>query len=315
MNHAIPTSAYLFVVVCLIFCCGGREASGQGSFSSCDKSEIEKLVLDFGINAEKKSHFGYKADVKCEVNSFTDPKESGTTYWDVLAFEDRLSDSKRYDVLKIFANSNVTPYWGSIMIIKGKREIYVGDQISFREKAPIQARLPIAEDPWMSPISEPQLVDMGRAGRQGYWAELLDMDKLLWCESDGRLVRGEWKFGEGKNISYVQVYFDTAKDGMPVLARFVIPVDLEKRFAKFGRRYSGEIKTQWLKDGEVYLPGKVVTMIENYSSKGVFRSTYEYTTEYVWKSKLVTEKGVSPEVFESRKMLSENLVDAFRPEK
>ncbi|AMV34938.1 hypothetical protein VN12_22620 [Pirellula sp. SH-Sr6A] len=303
------TLSMALATVCILL----EESNGQNAFSPCDKSEIETLVMDFGINAERKHHFGYKADVKLEQHGFTDPRESGTTTWDVLWFEDRKSKSKRQDVLTVLPNPTDTSYWVVATTHKGKFNVSMGDRTIYNKSVPSIGLAPIAEDPWMAPISEPRLVERGKAGRPGYWADLLSMDKLLWCESNGRLVRGEWTLGEGKYKTYVQVYFDSAKDGMPVLTRFVIPTDYEKRFAKFGKRYSCEIKTKWLKEGDIYMPLLVETAIENYSTKGVFRSTMDYSVEYTWKSKLVTEKGVDPTVFEHAKIPSEELSGMFDP--
>ncbi len=98
---------------------------------------------------------------------------------------------------------------------------------------------------------------------------------------------------------------------MPVLTRFILPKDYDKRFQRLGRRYCCDITTTWTKRGDCYVPARVQSMIENYTTAGSFRSTLEVTTEYFWKSKLCTNKGIDPSVFTPKKIPSETLFESF----
>ncbi|MCU0719746.1 MAG: hypothetical protein MUC83_08585 [Pirellula sp.] len=304
----------MFARAMFFLCCiSAQLVFGQKNYYECDRSDIEEFVLDFGINSEKLTAFGYYAEVRIEQNNFERGEPVQQSITDAIFFEDRKSKSKRTDVMKVHGNTpRLEDQWSVVTTLKGKRYASYGPTDYLEDTVlPPSAELPISSDPCMAAISEPQLVRLRKAGDRDYWSDLLVMDKLLWCESNGRLTRGEWTLGTGEFQSYVQVYFDKDSGGMPVLTRFILPKDYDKRFQRLGRRYCCDITTTWTKRGDCYVPARVQSMIENYTTAGSFRSTLEVTTEYFWKSKLCTNKGIDPSVFTPKKIPSETLFESF----
>ncbi|AMV34936.1 hypothetical protein VN12_22610 [Pirellula sp. SH-Sr6A] len=290
-------------------------ANAQNKFVSCDPSEIESLIYDFGINAERLNSFGYLAEVCRERNYIAKQEPSQSLQYDVVAFEDRKSNSKRVDWMR-YIGSQPVPLggWSVFTVLKGKTLASIGDLPIVNEKGEFSpvGRSPVPEDPCMVAIAEPQLTTSGGAGKRDSWSELLDMKKMLWCETDGRLTRGEWTYGTGEHRAHIQVYFDKTQGGMPVLTRYILPKDYEKRFVRIGRRYCCDINTKWTNYNDGFVPARVECRIENYWGDNDLRTTENFSIGYVWKTSLVTAKGVNPDVFVHNKILSEELVETFK---
>lgn len=304
--------------ICLLIVVLGQVALGQNSYVSCDPSAVEDLVMDYGINSEKLGAFGYLAEFTHDEHFFLREVDDTSSHTTAVHFEDRLSKTKRIDVLKVNSGpSNRSQTWSVVSEKDGKRLVSLGP-VFMPDVGSLHRdfRLPVAADPGMAAISEPGLVASGDAGYQGYWADLLDIDKLLWCETNGRITRGEWTLGAGEGKCHVQVYFDKNVGGLPVLTRFIRPKDEKKKFERFGRSYCCDLKTKWLGYGDGYVPSKVEAMIEYYTPKGVLSSTMELSTEYIWKSTLIRRENdsttIDPSVFIHNKVWSEDLVKSFR---
>ncbi len=113
----------MFARAMFFLCCiSAQLVFGQKNYYECDRSDIEEFVLDFGINSEELTAFGYYAEVRIEQNNFERGEPVQQSITDAIFFEDRKSKSKRTDVMKVHGNTpRLEDQWSVVTTLKGKR--------------------------------------------------------------------------------------------------------------------------------------------------------------------------------------------------
>jgi hypothetical protein len=309
----------LFVfVLCWIGGTGRAQLASSLTFSNVDNSELNQLVFGFVENSSKFDSYGCGIEIAVESTS---SKHSSSKVYDIFIADNSSTKLRRIDKRKMDLGVEV----GGQVLEPGEpyelTVISAGDESKFfrnyHEIDPdslFQSERPLLNiDPWNICLSETSLLESGRAGDSNYWSKLLDDKRLLWSETSSDYARGEWAFGETKKVEcHVQVYFDLKKSKMPVLVRFIRPVDKTLRFAKFGSSFVSENEITWERFRVGFVPTSVQVKRLNYSSKGILRGTDFSHIKFKWKSSLETSKGIDPKVFSVGGMKLDEILSSFR---
>ena len=203
------------------------------------------------------------------------------------------------------------PIW-STFSVKGKTRSFEGDVEFKPDRMEGMRRFSSVPDPWMATISEMNLIETGDAGASNYWINVFDEKSLLWAESNGEFVRGEWRFGRGEGECYVQVYFSNDSAKLPVLVRYLLPQDWKARFSKKGIVVS-ENEIVWEEFGEGYVPVKIRSQREDFwVGKPGTKSSMHGSMTLCWKTKFCDDEGIIDQrVFTPKALSFEEIKSSF----
>jgi hypothetical protein len=294
-----------------------RSLSGrQGSYEDVSKREASDCVLAFVANREMFQAFGCYMEVtdqKLSLEGMLQRRIESVVFEDSIR-KFRRADAKRTSVFsendRDYTNDGVF----SRFHLKSKERFFENgverpERLAKGDLGPF-----FVPDPWMVPLTEVGLLLSGAGGESNYWLKVLDDSNLLWAESNGKYLRGEWRFGRGEGETYVQVYFDTHGTGeMPVLVRYIRPKNLGERFAKVGRTFVAESEIKWIKGKNGYLPIEVRMKREDFWKSQPGSKLNEFTDiKFKWVTALIDNSGaIDTRVFEPGIMNLEELAKSF----
>jgi hypothetical protein len=283
---------------------------GQGVFQGTSKDEAMECVTDFVANREKYPSFLCAFELDKTYASGTSQNESRTR---VILGEDSKSKRMRMEIEREgFAVGDdfdmpIAEPLLSIFDDKGtKRFFFQGVEQRLGAGLPTGTVIP---NPWMVSICESASLESGKMGLDGCWINILDEAKLLWAESDGTFVRGEWSVGE----CYIQVYFSSKCGNLPVFVRYIRPKNKDKPFEKVGITFVSENEITWTPYRDGFVPVEVKMYRESYwSSKPGIKSTTNQFYRFSWKTSFVNEDGeIDPDIFVPGKIDFEKLQSSF----
>ncbi|XZE21455.1 hypothetical protein SH449x_001357 [Pirellulaceae bacterium SH449] len=287
---------------------------GQGAFQGTSKDEAMECVTDFVANREKYPSFLCAFELDKTYASGTSQNESRTR---LILSEDSESKRTRMEIEREgFAVGDdfdmpIAEPLLSIFDDRGKRRFFLqGAEQRFGGGLPSGTVIP---NPWMVPICGLASLESGTMGLDGCWINILDETKLLWAESDGTHVRGEWSFGSGVGECYIQVYFSSKFNNLPVFVRYIRPKDKDKPFEKVGITFVSENEITWKPYRDGFVPVEVKMYRESYwSSKPGIKSTNNHVYRFSWKTPFVNKDGeIDPDVFVPGKIDFEKLQSSF----
>lgn len=289
-------------------------AVGQGVFQSTSNDEAMECVMDFVANREKYPSFLCSFELDRTYTSGTSQNESRTRI--ILAEH---SETKRMRVeieREGFAVGEdfdvpISEPLISIFEEKGKKRFFLqGAEQRSGIGLPTGTVIP---NPWMVPICEVGSLEAGNMGTDGCWINVLDQEKLLWVESDGTYIRGEWSVGSGVGECYIQVYFSSRLNNLPVLVRYIRPKHKDKRFEKVGITFMSENEITWKPYRNGFVPVEVRMNRESYwIAKPGIKSTNNHVYVFSWKTPFFNgEDVIDPNVFEPGKIDFEKLRSSF----
>ncbi len=294
MGYGMGVRKLCLLLVALI--CETDLSFGQDGFESVANSEVMDCVLGFVANREKYKSFGCSIEMDSQIIRGVN---ANSHLGSAIVFEDEQKKLRRSDTKRVgfhtLGNDDLTTQStiGTTFVSKGKSRFFEDGVERSQLSMERDIMFFFVPDPWMVAITEISLLDSGKDGGNNYWIQVLDESRLLWAESNGAHVRGEWKFGSGAGECYVQAYFDIqAMGGMPVLVRYIRPKDPKARFAKVGRTFVSENKILWKKLENGYVPIEVRNHREDYwESKSGIKGNDHHTIKFEWKSKLIDDEG------------------------
>lgn len=289
----------------LLFVCflASRVSFGQGVYQTVYSSDAMESVIGFVANREKFKSYG--CSMETDHQELTGSGSSDVSV-DSSIFEDAKKRLRRCDVKQVgfynrekedFSTESLTY---SSFHLKGNSKFFEDGNENLRIKTMANKKSFFVPDPWMVPITETSLMMDGEAGGSNYWLEVLDESRLLWAESNGAYLRGEWRFGDGEGQCFVQVYFDTmSPGGMPILVRYIRPKNQNERFVRVGRTFVSESEITWKKFKEGYVPAEVRNRREDFWASRAGSKRTQYTTiKFKWNSQLCDDEDVvDPRVF------------------
>jgi len=304
-----------FCVSIAVVFLAAKTVCSQSHFVSVPKSDIDNVIIDFAKNRELFAKYCVHVEIE-ELNESSLRVDSPIRHFvEYCLAEDFSKRQSRLDFRRISYDvdgQSRSVDW--VMKFTDKGHETIRDEL--RQYAPEAnksvSKILYAHDVWMLPISELLMLSVGDAGGSLYWSELLDSDRLLWAESDGKITRGEWKIArrsEKVQECYVQVYFDSSTGNMPVLTRFICPTRYDEKFAKQGKSFCCEIETKWEKLEDGYVPTQIHNRRVSFFSKGGWKNTMDWSFKFNWKSELckindsITEGVFQPGVFPSERIL------------